>query len=58
MIKPIVDLSTFPIYQAPHKLAIAFMSDDEWRKEFLILEYGEKLMEDGLATQVATFLVE
>ena len=58
MINPIADLSTFPIYQAPHELAIAWVSDDEWRKDLLILEYGEKIMEDGLETKAPSFLVD
>ena len=58
MINPIVDESTFPIYQAPYELAIACVSDDEWRKYLLILEYGEKIMEDGLETKDSSFIVD
>ena len=46
------------IYQGPHKLEKKWMSCQGDGKNMLILENGEKLMEDGLETKATNFLVD
>ena len=51
-------LNNSQISQGPHELAEAWVICQEKWKNMLILEYGEKIMEDGLATKDRSFLVD
>ena len=51
-------LSTYQIYQGPHELEKASVSCQGDGNNMLILENGEKLMEDGLETKAPGFLVD
>ena len=51
-------LKHFPISPRVHELDKEWVSYDEWWKKLVIMEYGEKIMEDGLATKDSSFLVD
>ena len=50
--------STLKIYQGHHELDEPWLSCHEWWEKNLIMEYGEKIMEDGLETKDSSFLVD
>ena len=48
---------TYQIYQGPHELEKAWVSCQGDGNKIIILENGEKLMEDGLEIKDPSFLV-
>ena len=50
-------LKTSQIYRRPHELEKSWVSRQGYGKNMLILENGEKLMENGLETKAPDFLV-
>ena len=56
--KPPYVAKALPRSFKPYELEKSWVSFQVWSKNMLILEYGDKIMEDGLATKDSSFLVD